>query len=64
MTTLVVTLLIAFTVVKTQKLVLYGEPNLSTTSMQADGGGIDLYKLDFMFAIEKPDARVGRVKAF
>ena len=61
MTTLVTILFTAFLVVRTQKLVNYDEPYLSVTTTEADGSQIDLYAMEYFFAVEKPDPRIGRV---
>ena len=53
---------ITFLVIRTNKLASREDPFFSMT-LQFENEIIDLWKLDFMFAIESIDARVGRIKA-
>ena len=64
MTILIFSLCTAFLIVRTLKLVNYDDPYLSTTTTDAEGIEIDLYALQFYFAVEKPDPRVGRVSVY
>ena len=45
------------------KLVTFDDPFFSMTTMSQDDVLIDIWKMDFMFAIENIDPRVGRIKA-
>ena len=51
-TILIFSLCAAFLMVRTLKLVNYDEPYLSTTTTEAEGIEIDLYDLQFYFALE------------
>ena len=57
-------LFLAFMTIRTQKLVSFDEPYLSTMTEKAEGRIVDLFELDFFFAVEKPDPRVAYVEAF
>ena len=45
------------------KLVTFDDPFFSMTTMSQDDVLIDIWKMDYMFAIENIDPRVGRIKA-
>ena len=57
------TFFIIFLVLRTTKLILSDDPFFSLTTMGADDVSIDIWNLDFMFAIENIDPRVGRITA-
>ena len=52
-----------FFLVRTAQLFSSENPNLTMISMAADGQSIDLYDLNFFFAIENIDPRAGRISA-
>ena len=57
-------LFISFFAVRTSKLVSHEDPFLSMMAKEPDEGAIDLWELDYFFAVEKPDPRVGRLYAY
>ena len=56
-------LFIGFFVMQTLKLYGGKDPFFSMMTMANDDRLIDLYKMDFFFAIEKPDPKMATVKA-
>ena len=54
---------ITFMMIRTIKLASGDDPFFSMTLLPSDNEAIDLWKLDFMFAIEDLDPRVGRIEA-
>lgn len=56
-------LMISFTVNRCVKLVDASDPFFSMLTMASEDEQIDLWELNYMFAVEKLDPRVGRVKA-
>ena len=54
--------MIGFTVNRSVKLVSKKDPFFSMLTMASEFQGIDLWKLNYMFAIESLDPRVGRVQ--
>ena len=62
-TILTAVFMISFTVNRTIKLVSKDDPFFSMLAMAAEENEIDLWDLNFMFAVEKLDPRVGRVNA-
>ena len=52
-----------FFLVRTSQLINSDNPNLTMISMAANGQSIDLYELNFFFAIENVDPKVGRISA-
>ena len=56
-------LVISFTVMRTIKLVNKIEPFFSST-IEVYDGQFDLWALDFMFAIQKLDPRIGTIEAY
>ena len=55
--------MISFTVNRTIKLWSKDDPFFSMLAMAAEENEIDLWQLNFMFAVEKLDPRVGRINA-
>lgn len=55
------TLMLAFLVMQTSKLISKDDPFFSMTTVVLDWQQIDLWSLGFMFAIEDIDPRVGRI---
>ena len=54
---------ITFFLLRSIKLVTKDDPFFSLTMMGADDVSIDIWELDFMFAIEKIDPRIGTIRA-
>ena len=54
---------ITFLVIRTIKLASGDDPFFSMTLLPSENEAIDLWKLDFMFAIEDLDPRVGQIQA-
>ena len=57
----VMTLFLAFFVIRTIKIATGDDPFFSMTTMEQEGEIIDLHLLDNFFAIEDLDPRVGRI---
>ena len=62
-TLLTLSFMIAFTVNRTTKLVSQEDPFFSMLAMAAEDSEVDLWELNFMFAVTKLDPRAGRVSA-
>ena len=58
-----ISLMIAFVSVRTSKLISREDPLLTATSISKDDSIIDLGGQGFMFAIQKPDPRIGVMQA-
>ena len=58
----VLNLFLVFFIIRTIKIVSLDDPFLSMTHMGVEGTPIDLKKLQYFFAIENIDPRIGRVK--
>ena len=54
----------SFAIVRTMTLVSSTDPFLSMMAQEVTDPSIDLWDLDYFWAIEKPDPRVGRVEAY
>ena len=52
-----------FLVLRTVKLVTSDDPFFSLTTMGVTDQNMDIWKLDFMFAVENIDPRAGRISA-
>lgn len=63
MTLLTIALMVAFIVNRTLKLLSKNDPFFSMLQMASEDKKIDLWALDYMFAVEKLDPEVGRVQA-
>ena len=54
--------MLSFFIVRTSKLISMEDPFFSMTTMALFSQEIDLYKLDFYFAVEEMPPEVGRVQ--
>ena len=53
----------AFAVMRLLKLVIKNDPLVSMVEMDSMETEVDLFELGYMFAIQSPDPKAGRIKA-
>ena len=61
MTFITILLFISFAAIRTLEFALQGDPFINMTSLIAEEESIDLWDIDFVFAIEDLDPKVGRI---